>query len=49
MTIVMEPAGYLAQVGALVRGARQNRGLTQAQLEPMFARYLARYDVAREG
>ncbi len=32
MTIVMEPAGYLAQVGALVRGARQNRGLTQAQL-----------------
>jgi hypothetical protein len=24
-------------------------GLTQAQLEPMFERYLSRYDVAREG
>lgn len=32
MTIVTESTDYLAQVGALVRGARQNRGLTQAQL-----------------
>jgi UDP-N-acetylglucosamine 1-carboxyvinyltransferase len=32
MTTVTEPTDYLARVGALVRGARQNRGLTQTQL-----------------